>query len=532
MAFSSGLILTDLNDYIAPSQACIKPVEVKKTRKDGDPMTSIQIDNAGTYYEVSQDGGQTRLETASITLNDCLACSGCITSAESVLVSMQSHEELYKILQNNRLAFEEGRSNDISTVVISISPQSRASIAARHRLSPQQVARRLTWFLKQLGVHYVLDTSFSRDFSLVESAREFVDRYRKNRGAKQTSEVTMDLDDGLSRPQRSSRRANRTARAKEEAELDPESALPMLASACPGWICYAEKTHGYVLPYISRTKSPQQIMGSLVKDYLAGQLGLRPNQIYHVCVMPCYDKKLEASREDFYNSDFDTREVDCVITTGELEKMLEEQQVDLAMCEEVGLDGFSKVCSDPNTQEALLLGTPGNPSGGYLEFILAYAARELFHIEGVDATREEGGVTIRTVRNADFREVTLERDGQPLLRFAAAYGFRNIQNVIRKMKTGRASAYDYVEVMACPSGCINGGGQLKPPEQVPAKDWVAQVDAIYRSVPGASPEENGAIGQLYEEWLGGSSTHKAHRMLRTQYRALEQEAPSGLAVKW
>ena len=84
-----------------------------------------------------------------------------------------------------------------------------------------------------------------------------------------------------------------------------------------GWVCYAEKTHGdFVLPYISSTKSPQQIMGSLVKSYLADQLGLKPNAVYHVTVMPCFDKKLEASRSDFYNDLYSTRDVDCVITAG------------------------------------------------------------------------------------------------------------------------------------------------------------------------------------------------------------------------
>jgi iron only hydrogenase large subunit-like protein len=99
MSFSSGLLLTDLNDYISPSQACIKPVEVKQTSSG--VQSTIKIDDAGQYYEVTHDGVETRLETASISLNDCLACSGCITSAESVLISMQSHEELIRVLQEN-----------------------------------------------------------------------------------------------------------------------------------------------------------------------------------------------------------------------------------------------------------------------------------------------------------------------------------------------------------------------------------------------------------------------------------------------
>lgn len=92
---------------------------------------------------------------------------------------------------------------------------------------------------------------------------------------------------------------------------------PRGCSSVLGWICYAEKTHGsYILPYISSTKSPQQIMGSLVKDYFAAKQGQTPDRIYHVTVMPCYDKKLEASRQDFYSDLYGTRDVDCVITTG------------------------------------------------------------------------------------------------------------------------------------------------------------------------------------------------------------------------
>ncbi|PKU37055.1 hypothetical protein llap_12645 [Limosa lapponica baueri] len=167
----------------------------------------------------------------------------------------------------------------------------------------------------------------------------------------------------------------------------------MLASACPGWICYAEKTHGsFIIPYISTTKSPQQVMGSLVKGHFAEQQRLTPDQIYHVTVMPCYDKKLEASRPDFFSQEYQTRDVDCVITTGEVLKLLEQEGVSLSDVDPAPLDTINK----------------------------------------------------------DFQEVTLERDGVVLLQFALAYGFRNIQNLVQKLKRGK-SPYHYVEVMACPS---------------------------------------------------------------------------------
>jgi iron only hydrogenase large subunit-like protein len=131
------------------------------------------------------------------------------------------------------------------------------------------------FFKKYLNAEYIFDTTFSREFSLIESQKEFIDLYSKN------------------------------------------DKLPILTSACPGWICYAEKTHGsFILPYISSVKSPQQVMGSLVKDYLCRQVfDVVPDKIYHVCIMPCYDKKLESLRKDFYNEFHQSKDVDCVLST-------------------------------------------------------------------------------------------------------------------------------------------------------------------------------------------------------------------------
>jgi iron only hydrogenase large subunit-like protein len=155
--------------------------------------------------------------------------------------------------------------------------------------------KKLTTFLKSLGVQHVFDTSFSREFSLMESAAEFIARYKR----------TVD------------------------------SPLPMFASACPGWICYAEKEQGdLVLPFISTTKSPQQIMGTIVKYHFSKQINVSPDQIYHVTLMPCYDKKLEASRDDFYNDILKTRDVDCVLATGEILDLLRRKHVKLEELEE------------------------------------------------------------------------------------------------------------------------------------------------------------------------------------------------------
>ncbi|XP_008577377.1 PREDICTED: cytosolic Fe-S cluster assembly factor NARFL isoform X1 [Galeopterus variegatus] len=472
--FSGALQLTDLDDFIGPSQDCIKPVKLEKRLGSG--VAKIHIEDDGSYFQVSQDGVTRKLEKAKISLNDCLACSGCVTSAETVLITQQSHEELQKVLEANKMA-APGQQR---LVVISVSPQSRASLAARFQLSPTDTARKLTSFFKKIGAHFVFDTTFSRNFSLLESQREFVRRFREQASSKQ--------------------------------------ALPMLASACPGWICYAEKTHGsFIIPFLSTVRSPQQVMGALVKDFFAQQQHLTPDKVYHVTVMPCYDKKLEASRPDFFNQEYQTRDVDCVLTTGEVFKLLEEEGISLSELEPAPLDGLSSSMSakEPTSHR-------GGGSGGYLEHVFRHAAQELFGIHVAE-------VTYRPLRNKDFQEVTLEREGQVLLHFAMAYGFRNIQNLVQKLKRGRCP-YHYVEVMACPAGCLNGGGQLKSPD-VPSRELLQHVERLYGMVRVEAPEDAAGVQELYRHWLQGEGSEQASHLLHTQYHTVEK-ASSGLGIRW
>uniref|UniRef100_A0A8C6Y6U4 Cytosolic iron-sulfur assembly component 3 n=1 Tax=Naja naja TaxID=35670 RepID=A0A8C6Y6U4_NAJNA len=463
--FSGALQLTDLDDFIGPSQECIKPIKVNKS---GKVAAKIRIEDDGTYFQVGQDGGSQKLEKAKITLNDCLACSGCITSAESILITQQSHEELSRVLNANKAS-----SSPKKLVVVSVSPQARASLAARFGMTPLDTAKKLTAFFKNLGVHFVFDTTFTRNFSLLESQQEFVQRFQR--------------------------------------QVEDKKALPMLAAACPGWICYAEKTHGsFIIPYISTTRSPQQIMGSLIKDHFAKQQSLTPDQIYHVTVMPCYDKKLEASRPDFFIEKHQTREVDCVITTGEVLKLLDQEGVSLLEVKPVPLDSIAALVHS------------GGGSGGYLEHIFKYAAKELF---GIPVTE----LHYKTLKNKDFQEVTLEKDGQTLLHFALAYGFRNIQNFVQKLKRGKLP-YHYVEVMACPSGCLNGGGQIRA-EGESSKDLLHRVERLYEMGQPEDPETNGTVGDLYDQWLGGPTSQQAQSRLHTQYHAVEK-ASTGFNIKW
>ncbi|CAO1413569.1 unnamed protein product [Diamesa hyperborea] len=474
--FSGALQLTDLDDFITPSQECIKPVEVAKKSKTGSKIT---IQDDGTMTETTTLGQQQKLEKVEITLADCLACSGCITSAEGVLITQQSQEEVLRVLNENNQAKIDGNLDTIKLIVFTVSQQSLLSLAKRYDLSPNDATVHLSGYLKQLGADYVLDTKIADDIALLESRDEFLSRYQ-SKGT---------------------------------------SSLPMLSSACPGWVCYAEKTHGsYILPYISTTRSPQQLMGMLVKEFLGQKLDITADKIYHVTVMPCYDKKLEASRQDFFSEALESKDVDCVITSIEVEQMLVKQNKSLN-------DAIKGTFDWPWTSakpETFMWSHELSGSGGYSDYIFKYAAKHLFN---EDITE----VTYKNLRNPDFKEAILEKDGKVVLRFAIANGFRNIQNLVQKLKRGKSN-YDYVEVMACPSGCLNGGAQVRPQNNQPLKELTSMLEEMYRTLPRSQPDNND-VTLIYKEFLNNSDTDKVQQLLHTTYHAVEK-MNTVLNIKW
>ncbi|XP_060208378.1 protein NAR1-like isoform X2 [Lycium barbarum] len=436
------------------------------------PLLMVLAQNVGKAGALSKP--VQKEEPVKISLKDCLACSGCITSAETVMLEKQSLDEFLSNLEKGR------------TVIVSISPQSRASLAVHYGLSSLQVFRKLTTLFKSLGVKAIFDTSCSRDLTLIESCNEFMVRYKQSQGT----------SSGESKPP-----------------------LPMISSACPGWICYAEKTLGsYILPYISSVKSPQQTIGTVVKNYICQKLSVRPEDVYHVTVMPCYDKKLEAAREDFvFQVDTDSEkimEVDSVLTTGEVLDLMQLKAVDFKSMEESNL--FANI-----DEEGHLYGVHGS-SVGYPATIYRHVAKVLLDLE------VKGPIEFKTIRNSDFQEVSLEVNDKSVLKFALCYGFRNLQNVVRKLKMGKCD-YHFLEIMACPSGCLNGGGQIKPQPGQSGKELIQLLETAYvENVVVADPFNNPIIKGLYSEWLEQPGSEKAKKYLHTEYHPVVKSITSQL----
>lgn len=336
----------------------------------------------------------------------------------------------------------------------------------------QTAAEKIAGAFYTLGVDYVLDIALARHLSLVEAARE------------------------LSRLKEQERKGG-----KKET---------LLSSTCPGFVCYAEKSQGSILvPMLSRIKSPQQIMGLLVKKrfHLFSRNGSRektiPLSIYHITLMPCYDKKLEASRLDNRLGEKEVPEVDCVITPIEVEKLLEICSIKLPDVDGRRLDLiYEKFYPTAKGAGHGLVSHVGSGAGGYAENLFRFIASHMY-AQQVQKGGSEGlkKLSWKTLRNTDYLELKLFESGtttaqesseKVLLSFAILNGFRNVQNLVSRVKR-KTCTYDYVEVSACPKGCLNGGAQLRNvsvdatinlPETVdPAAVAFEQVQRLYENLP-------------------------------------------------
>ncbi|KAK2626944.1 hypothetical protein QTJ16_004119 [Diplocarpon rosae] len=502
---SAILSVDTLNDFISPGVACIKPVETLPSKTTQPESNEYEV-SFNTDAPIPSDQ-----PPAQISLTDCLACSGCVTSAEAVLVSLQSHAEVLQELDSApglRLRAIAGGGIGVENTeqggriyVASVSPQTRASIAATFKVTEREAGYMIEQLLSgprgikgraiyRNGFQWVVDTNIAREACLVLGADEVM-------VSRKPAEV-------------------KSMAAEEDAAKTP--AKPILSSSCPGWICYAEKTHPHILPHLSRLKSPQALMGTLLKTTLSRKLGISPDRIWHVAIMPCFDKKLEASREELTDAAWEgtgtrgVRDVDSVITSKELLMLAEARRVDFSKLPRTPVPSRMPF---PEPKVDAFLFPPvrrrknnvpeSGTSGGNLYYILQYVA-----------SQNEGAI-IQTTRgrNADVLEYSVTSSaGETLFKAARYYGFRNIQNLVRRLKPAKMSRmpggkpmasarkpagktsgpeYSYIEVMACPGGCTNGGGQIKiddpilsgpevgevkpgPQEQ---REWLARVDEAY-----------------------------------------------------
>lgn len=325
-----------------------------------------------------------------------------------------------------------------------------------------RVTGKLAAALRRLGFDKVFDTDYGADLTIMEEGTELLNRI-KNGGV-----------------------------------------LPMITSCSPGWIKYIEHYYPEFLPNLSSCKSPHEMLGAVIKSYYAETNHIDPKDIYVVSVMPCVAKKFEAQRPELSNGGL--QDVDAVITTRELARMIKEAGIDFVNLPDESFDAML----GESTGAADIFGA----TGGVMEAALRTVADIL---EGKDLDNIEY-TAVRGIEGVKEASVTI---AGKKIKLAVANGTGNAKILMEKMKNGEAD-YTFIEVMGCPGGCVTGGGQ----PIVPARDRmkvdprVVRAKALYtedESKAQRKSHKNAAVQKLYEDYLGQPNSHKAHELLHTHY---------------
>ena len=345
-------------------------------------------------------------------------------------------------------------------VVVQEAPAIRASLGEDLGLPPGTlVTGKMIAALRRLGFDKVFDTNFAADLTIMEEGNELLQRV-KNGGR-----------------------------------------LPMITSCSPGWIKFIEHFYPDLLPHISTCKSPQQMFGALAKTYYAQQAGIDPQKIYVVSIMPCTAKKFEAARPEMNSSGY--TDVDAVLTTRELARMIRRAGIDFA--------GLAPAEYDTPMGQYTGAGTIFGTTGGVMEAALrtVYAVVTGQTLENLDITPVRG--------LEEIKEAAVDVGDLGTVRVAVAHGLNNARRLLDRIVAGTAD-YHFIEIMACPGGCVGGGGQPLP---VSDEKRALRASALYNDDKTVQQfrqsHENPAIKALYDNFLGAPLGDMSHKLLHTHY---------------
>ena len=348
-------------------------------------------------------------------------------------------------------------------VVIQTAPSIRATIGECFGMAPgTNVEGKMVAGLRRLGFDKVFDTDFGADLTIVEEANELVERMKKN------------------------------------------GTLPMITSCSPGWVKFCEFYYPDLIAHLSTCKSPQQMSGAVIKTYYAEKMGIDPKKMVVVSVMPCTAKKFEITRPD--QNAAGVPDVDIALTTREAARMMKRLGISFENLPEEEFD--SPLAED--TGAAVIFGA----TGGVMEAAVRTANAWL------NGATEP--IEVQAVRGTDsIKEATVEVGGTPL-KLCVASGAAAAKEVMDKLKAGNPEGWGFIEIMGCPGGCVNGGGQPIQPQYV--RDTIdlkaVRAKALYdqdKEMPLRMSHESPVIKTLYSEWYDGFGCEKAHHALHTSY---------------
>ena len=368
---------------------------------------------------------------------------------------------------DTKLVWRKIRDKD-TFVVVQTAPAVRAALGEEFGMKiGTNVTGKMVSALREIGFDRVFDTNTGADLTIMEEANEFVERF-KNGGK-----------------------------------------LPMITSCSPGWIRFIEMNYPELLDHLSTCKSPHEMFGAIIKSYYAEKENIDPKKMFVVSVMPCVAKKFERQRDEMKNSDLDN--VDAVITTRELARMIKQANIEFTELPDSEFDS--------PMGEATGAGAIFGTTGGVMEAALRTAyetitGKELKEIDFKDVRGKEG-IKKATVKIGDID-----------VKVAVAHGLSNARKIMEEIKAGKAD-YQFVEIMACPGGCIMGGGQPIRSSKDRSEYDIRKLraDCLYgideKSTIRKS-HENPVMKKLYKEYLGKPGSHKAHELLHTEYTKREK----------
>ncbi len=409
-----------------------------------------------------QRGINTRMAPAgdiSLAESPCIKCGQCAAHCPTgAIVENDETAQVWAALQNPELF-----------CTVQIAPSVRVAVGEAFGYPPgTNLTKKLYSVMRRLGFKAVFDTNFSADLTIMEEASEFVERFVRGKGE-----------------------------------------LPLITSCCPAWTDYMEKMHPDFIPNFSTAKSPQQMLGVMAKTYYAEKMGIDPAKLFQVSIMPCTAKKYELERtEEMYASGH--KDVDLALTTRELARLIRQSGIDFASLPDGGADSILGEYSGA--------GTIFGVTGGVMEAALRTAA---YFMTGSNLPADR--IEIHPVRGLDgVKEAVITVAGHEI-RVAVAHGMANVSKVLERVRAAKRAGvplpYHFIEVMACPGGCIGGGGQ---PYGVSDDFRRKRIEGLYGDDQGSAvrcSHDNPEIQRIYADFLGAPLSEKAHQLLHTKYKA-------------
>ena len=410
-------------------------------------------------WDVEGTGSRTTVNVSkrrTIENADCSLCGQCITHCPvGALRERDDTEKVWDAIADKN-----------KVVVAQVAPAVRVAWGEELGLAPQDATiGKIMDSLKKMGVDYVFDTTFSADMTIMEEGTEFIKRFTSG-----------ELKD-----------------------------RPMFTSCCPGWVRFIKTQFPQLVGQLSTAKSPQQMFGAVMKSFFAEKIGVAPENVFTLSVMPCVAKKGE-SEMDLFHGEYAGKEIDAVITTRELVKMIRAMRVCPSTLEDIE--------SDRPMQEATGAGVIFGATGGVMEAALRSA---YYLIKGenppVDAftkVRSTGFNANNGVQEANFQidDITV--------RTAVVSGLGNTRALLEKIEKGEVQ-YDFVEVMACPGGCVGGGGQPIHEGEELAFERGKGLYGLDENAKFRFSHENADVLALYDEYYEAPNSHKAHMLLHTEH---------------